>query len=57
MEKHCLCAGEAGRADAVPVGGVYGVFGGLGSGTHTTLCALRYALGRLVPRAWYHVLL
>ena len=56
MQKHCLCAGEAGRADAVPVGGVYGVFGGLGSRPHTALCALRASLGRLIACAGYHVL-
>jgi hypothetical protein len=33
------------------------VFGRLGSGAHTTLCALQHTLGRIVPRARYHVLL
>jgi len=56
MEKYCLCAGEAGRTDAVPVGGVHGVFGRLGSGPHAALCALWDSLGRLIPCARYHVL-
>jgi hypothetical protein len=56
MEKYCLCAGEAGRTDAVPVCGVHGVFGGLGAGPHAALCALLHSLGRIIPRARHHVL-
>lgn len=53
----CVCAGEAGRTDAVPVGRVHGVFGGLGTRSQTALCVLQHALGRIVARARYDVLL
>jgi hypothetical protein len=53
----CVCAGEAGRSDTVPVGRVHGVFGGLGAGSQTALCTLLHALGRIITRARHHVLL
>ena len=56
MDKYCLSAGEAGREDAVPVCGVHGVFGRLGSGPHASLCAVRDSVGRLITCARYHVL-